>query len=155
MSIPVELEDLAGALGSVRFAYLVSASSSGAPHAVAVHPVLAGPDVVIDGVGRRSVANITERREIALVGPPADDGGYSLIIDGVATLDGDDGAGTTRIRLRPSRAVWHRPAPSPTGGSGAHAGAPEGDHGCGADCRPIELVGPIGRRDTGPAGRIR
>jgi len=123
MSIPVELTSLAGALARYRFAYLMTGSAEGAPHAVAVQAALQGGELVVDGVGRRTHANALERPAVALVWPPADEGGYSLIVDGRARAAGG------QLRIQPLRAVLHRPAPPR---------APAGE-GCGSDCVELRI----------------
>ena len=107
MSIPVELSDLAQAITRYRYAYLLTGTDHGAPHAVAVSPVLQGGALLIQGVGRRTGKNLQSRPEVGLVWPPATVEEYSLIVDGKASVE--DG----QIRIQPTRAVLHRPAPSP------------------------------------------
>lgn len=105
MSIPVALPELAQTLARYRFAYLLTAGAQGAPHAVAVQPVLHGDVLQVDGVGRRTRDNVLLRPSVGLVWPPSDAGGHSLIVDGLASLAGE------RLSIRPERAVLHRPAP--------------------------------------------
>lgn len=128
MSLRVDLTELTATLDEFDYAYLLTVSDDGRPHAVAVTPSVAGGGLRIVDLGRRSVANITSRPNISLVFPPREIGGYSLIVDGVATLD--DGT----LVATPTTAVLHRPAP---------AGAPEPEAGaCGSDCQPINLGTP-------------
>lgn len=128
MSVPVELSKLAEAMARFRFAYLLTASDGdGAPHAVAVTPVLADGALAIAGLGRRTQSNAQARPKVSLVWPPLAATEYSLIVDGLASTDG------ASMQIRPTRAVLHRPvAPDaePPAGHGA-AGA------CGADCVEI------------------
>ena len=70
MSIPVDLSKLAEAMGRHRFAYLMTASERGAPHAVAVTPVLEGGELVVHETGRRTRDNAQQRPDVALVWPP-------------------------------------------------------------------------------------
>jgi hypothetical protein len=72
-------------------------------------------------VGSRTLANARARPRVTLLWPPRDRDGYSLIVDALVT-DAADSA----VRLRPTRAVLHRPAVAPTG------------PGCTADCIPLE-----------------
>jgi len=134
MSIAVELTDLAGAIARYHFAYLLTGSAQGAPHAVAVTPRLEAGVLVIDGVGRRSRDNLQARPAAGLVWPPQDVSGYSLIIDGQAALAGE------RLRITPERAVLHRPAPSPN---------PAAPGACGSDC--VELPLPAGAAPSATA----
>jgi len=122
MSIPVDLAKLEETLARYRFAYLLTSSESGAPHAVAVTPVLQEGELALGQVGRRTGDNAVQRPEVALVWPPQVQGDYSLIVDGRAA------AGEGGLRVTPVRAVLHRPAPSP------QAAAPGG---CASDCVEI------------------
>jgi hypothetical protein len=130
MSIPVELPGLPEVMARYRFAYLLTGTAEGAPHAVAVTPRLEGGVLVIDGIGRRSRANLLARPDVGLVWPPASESDYSLIVDGQAAMDGES------LRIAPTRAVLHRPAP------GAKPVAAEG---CGSDCMALAL--PAGERE--------
>lgn len=123
MSIPVELAGLEDAMARYRFAYLMTTNGKGAPHAVAVSVTLRQGQLVIDGIGRRTRQNATERPVVGLVWPPESATDYSLIVDGRASVLDD------QVRITPTRAVLHRPAPAPT------AAAPSA---CGADC--VELL---------------
>jgi len=124
MSIPVELTGLPQAMARYRFAYLLTGGAQGAPHAVAVTPVLENGVLVIEGVGRRSRANLLERPAVGLVWPPLSVSEHSLIVDGQAAMDGDT------LRITPTRAVLHRPVPSPE---------PVAPGACGADCVELAL----------------
>jgi hypothetical protein len=122
MSIPVDLPRLAEVLGRYRFAYLLTASERGAPHAVAVTAVLEGGELVVNEAGRRTRDNAAQRPEVTLVWPPQSEADHSLIVEGRAVV-ADPG-----LRIAPVRAVLHRPAPA---GQAAAPGA------CGSDCVPI------------------
>jgi hypothetical protein len=122
MSIPVDLSTLAEVLGRYRFAYLLTSSERGAPHAVAVSAVLQGGELVVTETGRRTRDNALQRPEVALVWPPQSEAEYSLIVDGTAAAAGDG------LRIAPARAVLHRPsAPRQPATPGA----------CGSDCVEI------------------
>ncbi|MFA7506138.1 MAG: hypothetical protein WCZ28_15670 [Burkholderiaceae bacterium] len=127
MSIPVELRSLADAIGRYRFAYLLTNRAGSAPHAVAVVPILDEGELRIDGVGRRTRENLLAQPWVSLVWPPETEAEYSLIVDGEGALD--DGS----LRVRPSRAVLHRPAPRP---------APVAPGACASDCVELELPAP-------------
>jgi hypothetical protein len=122
MSIPVDLSKLQEVLGRYRFAYLMTASERGAPHAVAVNAVLQGGALVVDETGRRTRDNAVQRPEVALVWPPQSESDYSLIVDGQAVVAGGG------LSITPLRAVLHRPtAPRQPATPGA----------CGSDCVEI------------------
>jgi hypothetical protein len=121
MSLKVELGELAKTLEPYGFAYLVTVGDGGRAHVLAVTPVLGGDGLVVGGVGRHSQENATERPDVTLVWPPAEPGGFSLLVDGAATVDGET------ITVAPTKAVLHRPAPGP---DGLRAGS---------DCAPVSL----------------
>ncbi len=126
MSIPVAIDDLAAAIGEYGWAYLLTVRDDLRPHIVAVTPAWDDEQLVMD-VGRGTARNTSARPSISLCYPPVDDGGYSLIIDGEATVDDE-----ATVRFAPTGAVLHRPALDGFIGSAT---------GCGNDCEP---VGPSG-----------
>jgi hypothetical protein len=105
MSIPVALTDLAREAAKYPFAYLLTSRADGRPHGVAVTPTFDGSVMRARG-GRTSCANATERSLVALIWPPFDDGGYSLIVDATAQVEG------STLILTATHAVLHRPAAS-------------------------------------------
>ncbi len=125
MSIPVAIDDLISATGDYGWAYLLTVRDDLRPHVVAVTPAWAGTELTMD-VGRGTAHNVSVRPTVSLCYPPVDDGGYSLIVDGDAFLDGE-----SAVRFVPTGAVLHRPAPDGVGSV----------TGCGNDCEP---VGPSG-----------
>ena len=64
-------------------------------------------DRLVAGAGRSTSANATARPLVSMLWPPYEPDGYSLIVDGEASLDGD------RLLLAPGRAVLHRPKAGP------------------------------------------
>ncbi len=121
MSIPVDLDRLAATIEEFGFAYLLTVSDEMRAHAVATTPQWIDGALAMD-VGRRTAANAIARPNLSLVWPPVEVGGYSLIVDGDASVDG------LTVSFRPVRAVLHRPAlPS----------AEAVDGSCGADCKPL------------------
>jgi hypothetical protein len=118
MSITVELHELRQvAAGQMPFAYLLTVTDDASAHAIAVTPAI-GDGEITCGAGKTSCANATARPRVSLLWPPADPADYSLIVDGDATVDG------STVRITPTRAVRHRPAP-----------------GGGNDCQPLDLGG--------------
>jgi Pyridoxamine 5'-phosphate oxidase len=109
MSLKVDLGELATTLEPYGFAYLVTVGDNGRVHVLAVTPVLTDAGLVVGGVGRHSQANATERPHVTLVWPPPEAGGFSLLVDGTATVDGET------ITVAPAKATLHRPAPGPEG----------------------------------------
>jgi hypothetical protein len=108
MSIPVELETLRDQIGRHGTSgFMVTAGEDGRPHVVSMvprwtddHPLTA----MRVGGGRRTVANIARHRSVALLWPAYEPGGYSLIVDATASVDGTD------VVLTATKAVLHRPA---------------------------------------------
>lgn len=124
MSIPVDLTELARVLDRFDYAYLTTTDAQGRAHVVAVSPAVEPGFLTIGELGRRTLANAQERPHVTLVWPPLDRSDHSLIVDATCTP-----AGTSAIRVVPTRAVLHRPAaPRPT---------PAGQ--CGSDCVEVGL----------------
>jgi hypothetical protein len=116
VSIKVELSEVrAVAAEQMGFAYLLTVTDKQTPHLVATTPVFGAGEITCDA-GKTSCANATARPAVSLLWPPADAADYSLIVDGNASVDG------STVRIAPTRAVRHRPAP-----------------GGGNDCAPVSL----------------
>ena len=114
MSIKVELDELRTQIEAFATdAYLLTVSDDGRAHSVAVSVRWEGDDLVVPA-GRTTAANARERHLVALLWPPPERGGYSLIIDAdvVRTREIEGGH---EVMLRPTKAVLHRPAPSGVG----------------------------------------
>lgn len=129
MSIPVELSSLAEVIARYPFAYLMTGSAQGAPHAVAVMPLWEAGVLVLEDIGRRTRENLLAHPAVGLVWPPPSVSEYSLIVDGQATMEGDT------LRIAPTRAVLHRPASRPR----------PAEHGvCGSDCVELNVPDTLG-----------
>jgi len=127
VSIAVDLEQLRATIDTLdRAPYLLTVSDDGRAHSVAVawqwHE-----DEITCAVGNRTLANAGTRHDVSLLWPPNDADGYSLIVDATVTATSGTGTGDNLVRLQPTRAVLHRPAPD-----GATLAT-----GCGADCVPL------------------
>ncbi|HZU73646.1 MAG TPA: hypothetical protein VE990_12830 [Acidimicrobiales bacterium] len=108
MSVPVDLSALEAEL--TRFGstpYLITVGDDGRPHAVSVHIGRHRAGLALRA-GRTSVANAAARPDVALLWPPFEPGGFSLIVDGRASA-GDDGT----VLVEPTRSVLHRSASAP------------------------------------------
>ncbi|HEY6932409.1 MAG TPA: hypothetical protein VI452_03350 [Marmoricola sp.] len=126
MSIPVDPAELAGALADYSFGYLLTVSTEGRVKAVTVEPTATATELVIDAVSRGSARNIASNPQVSVVLPPRQHHGFTLIVDGSASVVGDT------IRVAPQTAVLHRPA--------SHADGPvpaASADACGNDCRPV------------------
>ena len=127
MSIKVETGSIAETMEGFAFAYLLTLGTAPRPHVVAVGVTSVDGALRVSEVGRSSRRNIGGNDAVTLLWPPRDAGGYSLIVDGTASVQGDE------VVVVPERAVLHRPAPD----------APEpADGTCAADC--VELPLPDG-----------
>ena len=111
MSVAVSLGALGGQVAEFgEWPYVLTVSADGRPHAVSARMVFDGTG--FDGTaGRTTMANADARPEaVSLLWAPIEPGGYSLIVDGTATVT--DGP----LRIVPTRAVLHRTGPE-TGAS--------------------------------------
>lgn len=132
MSVRVDLDQLADTLASFSFAYLITVGDDFHAHTVAVDPVLSDGVLDIGSVGNTTRRNAAER-DVTVIWPPREPGGYTLIVDGVAELSGD------QMRVVPGRAVLHRKAT--TGGAK--------ESGCKDDCVPLDTPAATGVGATG------
>ncbi|PXX00899.1 pyridoxamine 5'-phosphate oxidase family protein [Mycolicibacterium moriokaense] len=123
MSVKVDLDQLAGALEDFTFAYLLTVGDDYRAHTVAVEPVLTDGIFDVGQMGSGTRRNAGEHPDVTVVWPPADPGGYTLIVDGRAEVTD---AGLT---VAPTRAVLHRRATSDSA-----ATSPDGLH----DCVPLK-----------------
>ena len=116
MSVKVPLSELGDEVRRWGFGYLLTTSGEGRPHVIALTPHVtqgradgASERVLLrfDAGGRRACRNVAEQPEVTVLFPPRPDGdGFSLLVDGTATVDGDF------VDVLASGAVLHRPAPS-------------------------------------------
>jgi hypothetical protein len=105
MSIAVALADLGDAMQRYGpTAFVLTTSDDGRPHISHV-AVTHEHGALWCTVGGRSTSNAVARPAIAILWPPPTADGFSLIVDADAAVDG------SRLRLTPTRAVEHRPAP--------------------------------------------
>lgn len=103
MSIRVEIGELAATLRDYSWGYLVTVDDGSRAHFVALPTDFDGQRFRWP-TGERTRTNAAERPNVTLLFPPGDPSGYSLIVDGEATLE--DHA----VLVHPSHAVLHRPA---------------------------------------------
>jgi hypothetical protein len=123
MSVKVDLDKLADALADYTFGYLITVGDDYRAHTVAVEPVLTAGAFDVGQMGSGTRRNAGEHPDVTVVWPPAEAGGYSLIVDGRAEVS-DDG-----LKVVPTRAVMHRRATSDSA-----ATSPDGLH----DCLPLK-----------------
>ena len=103
MSIAVDIEHLDDELA--RFgsnAFVLTTSNDGRPHIS--HVSLTHERGVLScAAGRHTAANIGSRPQVAILWPPRDTDGFSLIVDADARVD------ASIVRLTATRAILHRP----------------------------------------------
>ncbi len=114
MSVKVELGELATTLADFDVAYLVTVSDDARAHVLSVWPELTDGGILVDGVGRHTQTTAAAHPDVTLVFPPAAAGGFTLLVDGTATVDG------TNVTIVPAKAILHRPA---AGSDGRRAGS--------------------------------
>jgi len=131
MSIPVELEALQSKTDEYGWAYLLTVGDDLRPKIVAVPPEWHDGVLCLDA-GRGSARNVGSRSSVTVTYPPLDPDGYTLIIDGEATVESSDAGSDDappRVHFAPTGAVLHRPAP---------AGFTNSATGCSHDCAPVD-----------------
>ena len=102
MSVAVELDRLRDEIA--RFGaspFLLTVDDDGRPHATVVAGTLEG-DRFRAGVGRRSASFADARPSVSLLWPPVEPGGFSLIVDGTAAVEGEE------VVVTAARAILHR-----------------------------------------------
>ncbi len=113
MSIAVPIDQLFQELERWGAGYLTTVGDDGRVRFVSIRPVVAerpgGRVLHFENVGRTACANVVDRPNVSIVFPPhPESGGFSLIVDGDASIDEDaDGS----LNIVPTWAVQHRPAP--------------------------------------------
>ncbi|OBI43186.1 hypothetical protein [Mycobacterium colombiense] len=113
----VDLEALADALADYPYAYLITVDDGYRVHTVTVEPQLREAALDVGLIGGRTRNNLAQRADVTLLWPPAEPGGYSLIVDGTAEVT-EAGAETARLTVVPTRALLHRDADSPDAAKG-------------------------------------
>lgn len=113
----VDLDRLAAALPDYPFAYLITVDDGYRVHTVTVEPALREAVIDVGPIGGRTRKNLGQRRDVTLLWPPREPGGYSLIVDGEAELSDPDSE-TAHLGVVPTRALLHREAESPAAARG-------------------------------------
>jgi hypothetical protein len=130
MSIPVELTAVRSRIEEYGYrGYLLTVGRDGRPHSVGVG-VRWEDDLLVTAPGNSTVANAGARPLVALLWPPVEPGGYSLIVDAEVVSAVASGEGGNSVVLKPTKAVLHRPAEDLAPGASLRPG-------CTSDCMPI------------------
>jgi len=106
LSIPVELDqvrDQVAASGS--YAFLLTVTDDGRPHAVSLVPEWDGDELVC-APGPRTVANAERGGEVSLLWPVSSRAGFTLFVNGQAEVrvDGE----SKKVAIKPTSAVLHK-----------------------------------------------
>ena len=110
MSVAVGPRELASvAAGHGPTAFVLTVGDDGRTRVIHVKVDIDGEGVVRAVVGRGAAANAVARPDVVLLWAPAADG-FSLIADGVASVDGEPRPDTP-VTIEVFSAVRHRPAP--------------------------------------------
>ncbi len=110
MSIRVEMADLPEEIVARGPGFLLSSVMDSRPHAAHLAFEVASADGQVElraGAGRTARGNCKQRPAVTVLWPSIEPGGYSLIVDGEARLDGDE-----HVIISAVSAVLHRPAPT-------------------------------------------
>lgn len=97
--------------------YLITTSDDGRPHTTSHQFAVAETNdgaLLTCPAGRTTTRNVEARPLVALLWPPSEVDGYSLIVDASAAVDNG------QVTITPTTAVLHRPAP----GGGNDCAAP-------------------------------
>ncbi|MGQ0626384.1 MAG: hypothetical protein ACT4PP_17265 [Sporichthyaceae bacterium] len=106
MSIPVPLADLPATIAKYGFAYLLTVTDEAGAWVRSTHVRTSDGVLTLYDGGRRTRDNVTARPAITLLWPPAEPDGWTLLVDGKASVAGEV------ITVDPSRAVLHRSPPT-------------------------------------------
>ncbi|MGA9275873.1 pyridoxamine 5'-phosphate oxidase family protein [Ilumatobacter sp.] len=126
MSIPVELDVLEAKTREYGWAYLLTVGDDMRPKIVACQPEWHDGTMCFSA-GSGSARNATARASVTVTFPPLDPDGYTLIVDGDATID--ESGDPPRVHVAPTGGVLHR------------ASAPDFTNtttGCSHDCAPVD-----------------
>src|SRR5262245_47730942 len=125
MDIEVSLPQLTEVLARYHFAYLLTVGDDERAHVGAVRATLTNDTLLVRDLGRKTHANLVTHPLVTLVWPPTSPSDYSLIVDGVGSMQDDE------LTITPTRAVLHRPAPPQISTTG---------RGCASDCIELSIA---------------
>jgi hypothetical protein len=109
LSVKIEPRDIGAHLAGRDFVYLIT-NSNERSHVVALRPEMLNDTARFSNTGRTPLANVAANSSVTLTWPPCDSSQshehvkYSLVADGVATVDDDE------LVVTITTAVLHRPA---------------------------------------------
>jgi len=106
LSIKVEIGELREAVAACgSYAFLLTVTEDGRPHAVSLHVEWDG-DMLVARPGPRTLANAERSPEVSFLWPESGRAGFTLFVNGPAELrtDGD----TAMVAVKPTTAVLHK-----------------------------------------------
>ena len=112
-----------------KIGYLMTTTGA-AVKVVTVEPVLDGGVLLVTRPGKGTVRNLAENPAVTLVFPPREEKGFSLLVDGTGSVEGED------VRVSPGTAVLHRPQIHADGPPPPPSAGDQTDS-CGNDCAPV------------------
>ncbi|MFG3523178.1 pyridoxamine 5'-phosphate oxidase family protein [Nocardia nova] len=124
MNPEVKTDELARVIADYDLAHLVTIGDNSLPRVVPAHPVPQSGRLHVAAPGSHTRDNVAARPAVSLVWAPREPTGYSLIVDGLGTMEDD------QLVIAPTRAILHRVAPP---------GQVSAEGECGNDCRVIPL----------------
>ena len=106
MSIRVELDELREQVAACGpYAYLLTVTEDGRPHAVSLRMEWDGDDLVC-APGSRTLANAERGPEVSLLWPDSGREGFALFVNGPAEVRADGDA--KKVVVKPASAVLHK-----------------------------------------------
>ena len=107
MSIQVNLDDVREQVEACGpYAYLLTVTGDGRPHAVSLRTEWLGDDLVVRP-GQRTTANAQRSPDVSLLWPVSGREGFALFVNGRAEVR-TDGDGATAVVVKPTSAVLHK-----------------------------------------------
>lgn len=103
MTIPIAAADVAATVQNFDAAILVATTPGGWPKVLTVDPHVEGEVVVIPAPQPSALSYVAREPRVTLVWPTRQHHGFSLIVDGMGTVAGQD------VRVAIDHAVLHRP----------------------------------------------
>ncbi|MFF2550565.1 pyridoxamine 5'-phosphate oxidase family protein [Nocardia sp. NPDC058058] len=100
-ALPSELVEV---IGRYQLAFLITIGAHDGPHTTPQQTILDADRVRLPATGPTTRRNIAASPAITLLWPPVTPDGHALILDGIATVTGDE------LDIRVTRAVLHHTA---------------------------------------------
>tara|TARA_B110000014_G_C20085224_1_gene567494 strand:+ start:789 stop:1187 length:399 start_codon:yes stop_codon:yes gene_type:complete len=127
MSVPVDINNLENALDEYGLgAFLITTGDDGHPHVTHVLLSICSDGFLCD-IGRKTSGNASSRPSVAMLWPPIEFGGHSLIVDGVVSVAEKPEGGFQGI-FKPKSAILHR---------SNSLSEKQSQENCSSDCRPV------------------